>query len=116
MADRILVAGWDMPVPGREKQAWALFGKTVEFYTKQQQDGKIENFEPIILSRHGGDLNGFILVRGNADQIDQLRRDDTYLDITIEAGYCLTAFGVVDGYTGEGTMNILSRWTKVAGL
>jgi hypothetical protein len=116
MADTVLVLGWNNAVAGREKQAWELFGKAVEFYTAKQGGGKIENFEPIILSRHGGDLNGFILIRGNADQIDQLRRDDTYLDLVTEAAYCLTGFGAVDGFTGEGTMNMFARWTKVAGL
>lgn len=116
MADRVLILGWDAPVPGREKQAWQLFGKTMEFYTKQQQEGKIDSFEPIILSRHGGDLNGLVLIRCNTGQLEQLQKDDTYQDMVIEAGYCLNGFGAVDGYTGEGSMNILSRWTKVAGL
>ncbi len=115
MADRVLFIGWNRPVVGREQQAMELFQKVVEFYGKLQADGRIESFEPVILSAHGGDLNGFFLVRGEAKKLAELREDDAFVQIVIEAGYCLNGFGVVPGYIGEGLTDVFSRWSKLLG-
>ena len=115
MADRVLFIGWNRAVVGRELQAMQLFQKTMEFYGKLQADGRIESFEPVLLSAHGGDLNGFFLLRGEAEKIGEVRRDETFLDLTIEAGYCLEGFGTVYGFIGEGLTDVFSRWSKLLG-
>jgi len=115
MADRVLFTGWNRPVVGREQQAMELFQKVVEFYGKLQADGRIESFEPVILAAHGGDLNGFFLLKGEAGKLAELREDDAFVQIVIEAGYCLDGFGVVPGYIGEGLTDVISRWSKVLG-
>ncbi len=113
MADRVLFIGWNRSVPGREQQAMQLFQKVVEFYGKLQAEGRIESFEPVILSAHGGDLNGFFLLKGEAEKLRDVRRDVTFLDLTIEAEYCLEGFGVIVGYVGEGLTDAFSRWSKL---
>ena len=113
MADRVLFLGWNRSVAGREQQAMQLFQKSMEFYGGLQTEGRIESFEPVVLTSHGGDLNGFILIRGEAEKLDEVRRDDTFLDIAIEATYCLDGFGIVPGYIGEGLTDAFSRWTKL---
>jgi hypothetical protein len=55
MANGVLFIGWKRPVPGREQQAMGLFQKGIEYYAKSQSEGKIESYEPVILSAHGGD-------------------------------------------------------------
>ena len=113
MADRVLFIGWNRPVVGREQQAMKVFQKSAEFYSKLQSEGRIESFEPVILGAHGGDLNGFVLVRGSAEKLSEVRRDDGFVDLVVEAGYCVEGFGVVDGYIGEGVTKALSRWSKL---
>ena len=113
MADRVLVIGWNRSVPGREQQAMQLFQKVVEFYGKLQADGRIESFEPVLLTAHGGDLNGFFLLKGDAEKLAEIRREDTFIDLTFEAGYCLEGFGVIVGYVGEGLTDAFSRWSKL---
>ena len=115
MADRVLFIGWNRPVVGREQQAMELFQKVVEFYGKLQADGRIESFEPVILAAHGGDLNGFFLLKGEAGKLAELREDDAFVQIVMEAGYCLNGFGVVPGYIGEGLTDVISRWSKLLG-
>jgi hypothetical protein len=115
MADRILFIGWNRAVVGREQQAMQLFQKTVEFYGKLQANGQIESFEPVLLSAHGGDLNGFFLLRGEAKKLAEVRGDETFIDITVEAGYCLEGFGIVPGFIGEALTDIFSRWSKLIG-
>lgn len=113
MADRTLFIGWNRPVVGREKQAMQLFQKCMEYFTKLKKEGKIESFEPVILSAHGGDLNGFIMLKGSAGKLAEIREDNVFLDLVEEAAYCLEGFGMVSGFIGEGLTNVLSRWSKL---
>ncbi len=115
MADRVLFIGWNRPVAGREQQAMQLFQKAVEFYGTLQAGGRIESFEPVLLAAHGGDLNGFFLIKGEAEKLGEVQRDETFLDLTIEAGYCLEGVGVIHGFIGEGVTDFLSRWSKLLG-
>ena len=113
MANRILFLGWNRAVAGREQQALDLFNKAMEAYTKWQSEGRIESFEPVLLSAHGGDLNGFIMVKGEANKLNDLREDEEFVDIVIQAGYCLEGFGVVPGYIGEDLMGMFARWSEL---
>ena len=115
MADRVVFIGWNRPVVGREQQAMKLFQKAMEYYSKLQASGKIESFEPIMLTHHGGDLNGFIILKGDAKKLAEVREETTFIEYSIEAGYCLDGFGIVSGYVGEGMKDIFSRWSKLIG-
>jgi hypothetical protein len=115
MADAIIFVGWDRPIVGREKQAMQLFQKVTEYNSKLQADRKIESFEVVILRAHGGDLNGFILLKGDAEKLSEIQREDTFVKFTIEAHYCLQGYGVVPGYTGAGVTNVFSQWAKLIG-
>lgn len=113
MANQALFLGWNRPARGREEQAMKLWGKTMEYYGKLQAEGRIESFEPVILTAHGGDLNGFFLIRGDAEKLGEVRREDDFVNITIEADYCLDGFGVVTGYIGEALNDVITRWSKL---
>jgi hypothetical protein len=76
MPNAAIFIGWNRPSVGREQQAMQVFQKSLEFYGKLQSDGRIESFEPVILSAHGGDLNGFVLLRGDAEKLAEIRRDE----------------------------------------
>ncbi|KKK84190.1 hypothetical protein LCGC14_2785840 [marine sediment metagenome] len=115
MADRVIFMGWNRPVIGREQQALQLFQRAMEFWGKLQAEGRIESFEPVLLSDHGGDLNGFVMVKGEAGKLSEIQEDDTYIDITIEAGYCLDGYGVLNGFIGDDLADRLSRWSKLLG-
>jgi len=115
MADRALFLGWTRAVAGREQQAMELFQKAMDYYGKLQADGLIESFEPVLLQAHGGDLNGFVLLRSDAEKIAKIRQDDAFIDFSMEAGYCLQGFGIVEGIIGEGIPDAFSRWSKLIG-
>ena len=113
MANAVLLIGWNRPVAGREQQGMDLFGKVMEYYTRSQSEGKIESFEPVILSAHGGDLNGFWLIKGDTAKLSAFRREDTFVEFITEAGFCMEGIGVIDGYIGEGVSDLLSRYSKL---
>ncbi|MBW2092214.1 MAG: hypothetical protein JRI34_08855 [Deltaproteobacteria bacterium] len=115
MADRVLFIGWTGVIPGREKQAAELATKATEYFNKLQADGKIESFETVILRPHGGDLNGFRLIKGEAEKLDAVKREETFRIQAIEANYCYQGYGIVDGIIGEGVTWIMSRYQELVG-
>ena len=64
MAGEALFIGWGAVVRGREQQALQVFQESMQYYGGLQQEGRIESFDVYLLAPHGGDLNGFVILRG----------------------------------------------------
>ena len=101
MADDALFIGWGQVVRGREQPAMKVFQEAVEYYGKLQQDGRIESFDVFLLSPHGGDLNGFMVVRGERQALNEIRFSDEFERITARASSVIDSLGVIPAYTGE---------------
>jgi hypothetical protein len=115
MANAALFFGWNDPKTGRESQTMELFQTTMTYWTRQMEAGTIESFEPVIMSRHGGDMNGFILVRGELGKLNEIRQTDEFTDMILKGGLLLNNFGVIDCYIGDRLMDIMAKWgTMVA--
>src|SRR5262249_19954968 len=80
-ADSILFIGWTRAERGREREALETFGMSMGFWAKQVAAGKIESFEPVLLDRHGGDMNGFVLIRGSAANLAELANSEEFRDL-----------------------------------
>jgi hypothetical protein len=101
MADATLFIGWGPPVRGREAKGLEVFGEAIAFWTQRQDAGAIEGFDVVLLTPHGGDLNGFMLVKGSEEQIAALRDDEEFGRINTRAGLIVENFGVVEGVSGD---------------
>jgi hypothetical protein len=108
----VILFGWNHAIPGREPMAAELFAHTVSFFDKQKSAGKLESWQPVFLTRHGGDLNGFFLLQGTHANLDALISSDEFIDITMRADQYLTGVGVIQGYTGNVVQDLMGRWTK----
>jgi hypothetical protein len=95
MADAGLFIGWGAVARGREKEAVELFNEILEYYGRLQEEGEIESFEPVFLEPHGGDLSGFVLLRGDPERIAAIRVSDEFTQFSIRAGLVTDSFGVV---------------------
>lgn len=113
MADAAILIRWDRVVPGREPQALSLFGQSLEYYGTLQSEGAIESFEPILLNPSGGDLNGIILLRGSANQLDAVKREDRFIDIMMRAAHMCENLGVVDGFLEGELQSRMGRWAQI---
>jgi hypothetical protein len=113
MADAALLIRWDSPKTGREKEALSLFGSSLEYYGTLQSEGKIESFEPVLLSPGSGNLNGFILLRGSAEKLAALKRDDQFVERMISGQYLIAGFGLVDGYIGGDLQARMAKYAQV---
>jgi hypothetical protein len=102
MAEAGLFIGWGQVVRGREERALQVFNESIEYWGGLQGDGKIESFEVVLLEPHGGDLAGFALLRGSADQMGALRADDEFQRRVARADLIIDSQGVVGALLGEG--------------
>ncbi len=101
MAKGALFIGWGPAIPGREQKALDLFNEAMQYYGRLQQQGEIESVEPFLLEPHGGDLGGFLLLRGDADKLARLRTNSEFMDLTLRAQLLLNNVGVVGAWYGE---------------
>ncbi len=102
MADAALFIGFGQPARAREPQALDTFSRSLHFYSEQQGQGAIESFEAVLLDPHGGDLGGFVLIRGSREQLQALKANEEFQRLSARAGLVVDGFGVVDAYIGEG--------------
>jgi hypothetical protein len=101
MAEAALFVGWGSPIPGREAKGLEVFNEALAYQGDRQQAGEIESFEVAFLTPHGGELSGFILIRGSEDQIGALLRREDFLRINTRAAMVVEGFGVVPAVLGE---------------
>jgi hypothetical protein len=115
MADHVLFVGWNRAVAGREARAVELFNMFNAFLHRQETQGHIESFEPVLLAVHGGDLNGFVLIRGDKLKLAQLRASNEFIDMITQCAMNIEGFGVIDGFTGEGVRVQMGRFNSFIG-
>jgi hypothetical protein len=109
----VIFVGWDRSVPGREHITSEHFGEILGYLAGMQQEELIHSFEPVLLVAHGGDLNGFLLIRGEREHLsDLMAREDWQLHV-IRAGVHLEGLGIITGLSGESTMEWMTRWNSV---
>ena len=102
MADAGLFIGWGAPIRGREARGLEVLGESLAYYSRLQQEGVIESFETAILEPHGGDLQGFILLRGSEERLAQLRVDDEFVRLSTRASLIVDGVGVIGAALGDG--------------
>jgi hypothetical protein len=79
MAKGALFIGWGSLIPGREKIARAVFDDAVEYCARMQNEGRIDTFDVVSLEPDGGDMEGFVLVKGEKGSLAELRSQDEFL-------------------------------------
>jgi hypothetical protein len=115
MADAGLFIGWGQVVRGREGQALDAFNDTVAFYGRLQEEGRIESFEVCLLDPHGGDLDGWMLLRGSAEQMHALEDDDEFQRYLTRANLIVENLGVIHASIGEGIQRTMSIYQEEIG-
>jgi hypothetical protein len=115
MADAGLFIGWGEVVRGRESEAIEVFNETLAYYGRLQEEGTIENFEPVFLEPHGGDLSGFILVRGDAEKLASLRVSEEFAQFAIKATLVVENFGIVGADLAERLQRQMEFYTSQIG-
>jgi hypothetical protein len=114
MADSALFIGFGFPVRGRERQAVNVFTESFEYYSRLQQEGEIESFEPVLLEAHGGELGGFFLLRGDKDRLARVRGTEEFERLMLRGGLIVENLGIVGAFLGERLMSQMSVFSQQA--
>jgi hypothetical protein len=112
MADAAIFVGWGPVIPGREQKALQVFNEAIQYYTRLQQQGQIESFESVALEPHGGDLAGFLLLRGETAKLSQVRSSEEFTRLNTRAVLVVTNFGAVGAYIGEGLNRLFADFQR----
>ena len=115
MADSGLFIGWGAVVRGREAQALEVFNESMQYYADLQRRHEIESFEPVLLEQHGGDLIGFILLKGETDRLAKLRNDPEFQKRTLRAALYVDNIGIVGAITGAGVSRLMKDFADEVG-
>ena len=113
MSKNVIFFGWKKSVVGREQMSAAHLPEFLQYLGELQGQGAIDSFEPVFLTAHGGDLNGFVLIRGDREKLDDVVASDQWLEHLTRAGYHLEGTGAVRGVTGEGVMEVMAVFQRV---
>lgn len=113
MPNRAFFVGWDRPVPGREAMAVETYASLVSILDKSKASRQIDSYETVLLDSHGGDLNGFVLVRGDQDGIDRFLQSDTWTELQARGNLYLQNFGTVRCVIGSGVNDRMTLYRKL---
>lgn len=114
MANAALFVGFGATARGRELKALQVFNDSLAYYARLQQEGKIESFEPIILQPHGGDLAGFILLRGDRATLNEVSATDEFQSLLVRASMIADGVGLVNAAIGTELAEGIGRFQKAA--
>jgi hypothetical protein len=112
MAMGALFVGWGLTVRGREQKALEVFQEVLQYYGRLQQQGEIDSFEPVLLEPHGGDLAGFVLVKGNAEKLARLRGSDEFISLNTRGQLVVENLGVTGAFVGDGLQGLMADFSK----
>jgi hypothetical protein len=111
MADRVLFIGWGTPVRGMEARGLEVFNEALGLLGRMQQDGRIEEFDVTLLAPNGG-MNGYVQIKGSAEQITAVREDAEFRRNTADAGMIVDDLRHIEGYTNEGVARQMALYQE----
>lgn len=114
MAGEAMFIGWGAVVRGREKQALQVFQESMEYYGGLQQEGRIEGFDVYLLSPHGGDLDGFVILRGERRALADVRFGEEFERLLARAAAIVDSVGVIPAYSGDALAGQMAIFQDVA--
>jgi len=110
MGSNALFFAWNRPVPGRESMSATHFEEFVGYLTGLQEGGTIESFDVVFLNAHGGDMNGFFLIRGEPAALSAVMSGDEWVTHMTRAALHLEGAGAIRGATGDEVGERMALW------
>jgi len=109
MSSNVLFFGWNRPFPGRESMSAQHFQEFNQYLGGLQQGGQIDGYDTVFLGSHGGDLNGFFLIRADNNKLDKLVASQEWQAQITRASIHLDGVGAIRGATGQ----LIAEWMEI---
>jgi hypothetical protein len=113
MGSNAIFFAWNRSIPGREHLSAEHFQAFIDYLGTLKQQGTIQAFDTVFLDYHGGDMNGFFLIKGESGRLDALVASKEWVTHMIRAGMHLQGSGAVRGATGELVVERMGLWTSM---
>jgi hypothetical protein len=113
MSTNVAFFAWNRSIPGREQLSAEHFKEFLGYLAGEQQSGRIQSFEPVILDSHGGDLGGFVLIRADTAKLDALMSSPAFVRHRTRALLHLEGSGCVRGAGGDLVQERMKLWTEL---
>jgi hypothetical protein len=110
MSTACLFIAWNHPYPKMHKEAFGfLTSQGLEMVAKWKKEGWFKEYELIGITPHCGQINGFMLFKGERPKLDELRRTDDFEKFAMQMASMFEGFGVVPGVTEAGIRKVMER-------
>lgn len=113
MSSNAIFFGWNRSLPGRERISAEHFSEFVSYLGGLHKGGKIQSFDVVFLNPHGGDMNGFFLIRGESSKLDAVVASDDWVKHMVRANMHLDGSGAVRAVTGDAVMQRMDLWKSL---
>jgi hypothetical protein len=90
-------------------KAAKAFKEALEHWKRKQKEGAIDSFEAFFLDYYGGDLSGFLLIRGDREKI---RTDHEFENRTMRVAALVPNLGIIDAFTGDELQRRMTEYQK----
>jgi hypothetical protein len=112
VAKGAIFVGWGSIITGREKAAPGVLNNAMQYLMSLQKNGIVDAVEAVALEPHGGDLEGFVLIRGEKDALAMLRVDNEFVKVIVGVQLVHTKVGVVWAYAGAEMQSLFRTWDE----
>ena len=113
MATAILFIGWNRPHVGMEDKAFNWLATEGREHLRKHEGKGFERMELLALTAHGGDLNGCIVLFGERENLDALRRTDQFEAFVMKMSGLFDKVGVIPGVNWDGIQAVMKRRPKL---
>ncbi len=112
MAENALFIGFGSPRAAKEAAAIKNFEESVAYAEGLKAAGEIESVEYVLLTSHGGDLNGFFLMRGDPEKLARVSIAPEFQRLTMRASVSSEAVGVINAVVDAGVTRTMAAWRQ----
>ena len=111
MADRVMFISWGRPVAGREERGLEVFNEAIGLNGRFQQEGRIEGFD-VALMDPNGTIDGYIQLRGSAEQLAAGRADDDFRRNMVDASLVVEDLCICEGSVNDGIARDMAMYQE----
>jgi hypothetical protein len=112
MASNAIFFGWNRSIPGREALSAEHFTQFISYLNGLKVAGMITEFDAVFLTPHGGDMNGFFLIKGKNETLHAVLESQAWVEHMTRASLHLEGSGAVTAAVDGEVMERMQVWTK----
>src|SRR5690242_4333602 len=107
-----LFVGWGQPFTGKEQTSLPVFQDALQYLGGLQQGGGIDSFDAVGLESHGGELQGFLLIRADAERLNRMRYSKEWTRLVSRGLTVVSNFGVVSAWTNDNLAQFFAQYQQ----